>query len=310
MNKRTLRLICLCVTAALGISIFTGCSVNTSGNKNSIANGKINVYTSFYAMYDFAKKIGGDKINLTNLVPAGTEPHDWEPSPTDIARLEKADVIIYNGAGMEGWIEKVLKTLGNKKLITVEAAKELKLSDNTDTAEELKSDPHLWLNPMFAKKQMELIKNTFVTADPSSKDYFEKNYADNAKKIDALNTEFTETVSKFKSKDIIVAHKAFGYLCSTYGLRQVAIEGLAADSEPSPSRMAEIVKFARKNNVKYIFFEELVSPKIAETIAKEVGAKTGTLNPLEGLKEEDLAAGKEYFSVMRENLEALKNALQ
>ncbi|PKM79740.1 MAG: ABC transporter substrate-binding protein [Firmicutes bacterium HGW-Firmicutes-14] len=307
--KKTISKI-LCLVFVLSISILSGCTAGTSADKNSGDENKITVYTSFYTMHDFTKKIGGDKINLTNLVPAGTEPHEWEPTPADIANLEKADVLIYNGAGMEGWLDKVLKTLENNNLIVVETSKDLKLLDNADGDEDLKYDPHVWLNPMNAKKQMAAIKNALASADPSNKDYYEKNYIDNAKKLDDLDKEFMDAAAKFEKKDIVVAHQAFGYLCDAYGLKQVAIEGLNADAEPSPAKMAEITEFAKENDVKYIFFEELMSSKVAEVIAKEVGAKTEVLSPLEGLEEKEIQAGKEYFSVMRENLEVLKRALQ
>ena len=307
MRKTTLRILSLVL--AFSMIVLSGCNskVDTTGS-SSVK--KISVYTSFYAMYDFAKKIGGDKIDLTNLVPSGTEPHDWEPTPSNMANIEKANVLIYNGAGMENWMDKVLNSIKNKELIVVEASKDIKLLDNTDEDEDLKYDPHVWLNPTLAKKQMEAIKKALVIADPINKDYYEKNYTDNAKKLDNLNNEFKDTVAKFKKKDIVVAHQAFGYISDAYGLNQVAIEGLTADSEPTPAKMAEIVKFAKENDVKYIFFEELVSPKVAEAIAREVGAKTEVLNPLEGLEQDDIKAGKEYFSVMRDNLEALKKALQ
>lgn len=294
----------------LTMAVLSGCTAKTSVDKNPTEDKKISVYTSFYVMYDLAKKIGGDKINLTNLVPAGTEPHDWEPTPTDVANIEKSNVLIYNGAGMESWMDKILETINNDKLIVVETSKDLKLLDNVHEDEDLKYDPHVWLNPMLAKKQMEAIKNALVEADPANKDYYETNYNNNAKKFDDLDKEFKDTIDKFQKKDIVVAHQAFGYLCDAYGLKQVAIEGLNAESEPTPAKMAEVTKFAKENNVKYIFFEELISPKVSETIAKEIGAKTEVLNPLEGLEEEDIKAGKEYFSVMRENLEALKKALE
>lgn len=289
--------------------LLVGCSAK-SNEMSTMSDGKIKVYTSFYVMYDFAIKIGGDKVSITNLVPAGTEPHDWEPNPSDIVNLEKGDVFIYNGAGFEAWTEKVLKSLQNDQLIVVETSNGLELLPNEHEDEELEFDPHVWLNPMLAKQQMAAIKNAFAEVDPSNKEYYEKNYQNYAKMFDDLNAEFTETIGKYTKKDIVVAHEAFGYLCNAYGLNQVGIEGLSADSEPSPARMAEITKFAKENDVKYIFFEELVSPKIAETIAREVGAQTAVLNPLEGLDEEAIEAGKDYFSVMRENLEALSKALQ
>ncbi|MCX7884993.1 MAG: metal ABC transporter substrate-binding protein [Caloramator sp.] len=271
---------------------------------------KITVCTSFYAMYDFSKKIGGDKINLINLVPSGIEPHDWEPSPKDIANLEKADVLIYNGAGMEDWIDKVINSLNNKKLITIETSAKISLLQNEDNDENLKYDPHVWLNPLNAKIQMEAIKNAFIKADPVNKNYYEKNFMENSKKLDELDKEYKNAALTFKSKNIVVSHKAFGYLCSAYGLNQVAIDGLSGDVEPTPSKMAEIVKFAKDNKVRYIFFEELLSPKVAQVIANEAGAKTAVLNPFEGLSEKDIKNGKDYFSVMKENLNALKEALQ
>ncbi|WP_434509584.1 metal ABC transporter substrate-binding protein [Desulfitobacterium sp. AusDCA] len=295
--------------------ILSGCDskVNTQNSNmgsSSDPGKKLTVYTSFYPMYDLTKKVGGDKINLKNLIPAGTEPHDWEPTPGDMGNLEKADVLIYNGAGMETWIDKVLKSIDNEKLVTVEASKGLKLLDNLDKNENLTYDPHVWLNPMLAKQEMEAIKNALVSADPLNKEYYEKNYNDNAQKLDQLDQEYKKTIGVLSKKDIVVAHQAFGYLCSAYGLNQVAIEGLAADSEPSPARMAEIVNFVKEKQLKYIFFEELVSPKVAQTIAQETGATATVLNPLEGLSEADQQAGKDYFSVMRDNLEVLKKALQ
>lgn len=310
------------MTFILAFSSLYACGSNagqtqqTSSAKNnstaSPASGKkLKVYTSFYAMYDFAKKVGGDKVKITNLVPAGTEPHDWEPATTDIINLEKADVIVYNGASMEAWSEKVLGSLQNKSLIAVEASKGLDLMAGhaEDGEEAAKYDPHVWLSPANAKREMENIKNAFVKADAANAEIYESNYKKYAAQFDALDQEYKTAAASFKSKDIIVAHEAFGYLCKAYGLHQVAIEGLAADSEPDPARMSEIIKFAKEHKVKTIFFEELVSPKVSETIAKAVGAKTATFNPLEGLSEEEQAKGLEYFSVMRQNLQTLKNAL-
>lgn len=308
MKKNTFKIFSLIIVACL--ALLAGCSNKSKGGLGKKDKNKVSVYTSFYAMYDLTKKIGGDKINITNLVPAGTEPHDWEPKPSNIAELEEADVIVYNGAGMEGWIDKILKTLKNEDLVTVETSKEIKLLDNAQGDEHLKYDPHVWLNPMNAKKQMEAIKNALVKADPANKSYYEKNYEDNAKKIAELDKKYKDAVEKFTQKNIVVSHEAFGYLCDAYGLKQVAIEGLNAESEPSPARMAEIVKYVKENNVKYIFSEELLSPKVAEAISKETGAKIAILNPLEGIKEEDTNAGKEYFSIMNDNLEILKKALQ
>lgn len=170
-------------------------------------------------------------------------------------------------------------------------------------------DPHVWLNPQNAKKQMEIIKNALVQADAGNKEYYEANYNQYAMQFDALDKEFKDSLIPLQGKEIIVAHQAFGYLCAAYGLTQFPIEGLSPDSEPDPARMSEIITFAKEHQVKTIFFEELVSPKVAQTIADAIGAKTEVLNPLEGLSDEQQAQGEEYFSVMRQNLKVLKAAL-
>ncbi len=306
MKKKTI-LIFLVLT--LLAAVVSGCQNGERVSSDPNRKKKVTVYTSFYALYDFTKKIGGDKINLLNLVPPGTEPHEWEPTPKDIAGLQKADLLIYNGAGMEGWIDKVLGSVKNRKLVAVETSKGLRLLDNP-SHEGLEYDPHVWLNPLLAKKQMETIKNSLIAVDPANKDYYEKNFAENAEKIDELDQEYRNSAAKFTRKDIVVAHQAFGYLAAAYGLKQVPIEGLNADAEPTPARMAEIANYARENNVKYIFFEELISPKVANAIAREVGAKTEVLDPFEGPQANDTGAGKEYFAVMRKNLAVLEKALR
>lgn len=311
-----LKFIFIAVSLAL---VLSACST-----KNTIRSGgeKVSVYTSFYIMYDFTQKIAGDRAEIINMVPAGTEPHDWEPTPKDIAGLYSADLFIYNGCGMESWAEKVVETLNSPSLVVVEASRNIKERepaehdhDHSDDSEshshgEEGHDPHVWLDPQNAKIQMEAIKDGLIQVDPINSKYYEENFIFYAKKLDDLDRLYKEAVLEFSRKDIVVSHEAFGYLCDAYGLVQVAIEGISSESEPTPAKMAQIIKFVRENDVKVIFFEELASPKVAEAIARETGAKTDLLNPLEGLSDENLKAGKDYFSVMEENLEALKRALR
>ena len=290
---------------------------------------KLQVMASFYPMYDFAKKVGGDLVEVKDMVPAGTEPHDWELSPNDIKELEKADVFIYSGAGMEHWTEDVLQSLDNQHLVSVEASSGISLlpgheedeheqdgDGQAEASEEAHEeddhgayDPHVWLAPENAKQEMKHIKDAFVKADPANSSAYEANYESWAAKFDALDAKFKDTLSPLPNKDIVVSHEAFGYLCKAYGLNQVGIEGLQPDSEPDPARMAEVIQFVKEHGVKVIFFEELVSPKVAETIAKETGAQTAVLNPLEGLSDEEIAEGADYLSVMEENLKQLAAAL-
>jgi len=324
----------LTLGALLSVSMLTGCGAGSASSASAASagpsassaqeSGKLSVVASFYPMYDFAKKIGGDHVTVTDLVPAGTEPHDWEPSPTDITTLEKADVFVYSGAGMEHWVTSVLSTLENKNLVTVQASDGITLrhgfheaegdassaaQSSTQTAE-ADVDPHVWLAPLNAKIEMENVKNALVQADPDHKADYEANYTKWSAECDTLDQEFKTALSGLSNKDIVVAHEAFGYLCDAYGLTQVGIEGINPDSEPDPARMAEIQDFVKANNVKIIFSEELVSPKVAQSIADATGAKMETLNPLEGLTDEQLANGEDYFSVMRQNLQVLKAALE
>ncbi|WP_331666962.1 metal ABC transporter substrate-binding protein [Clostridioides mangenotii] len=302
-------------------SLLTGC--NKEIEQLDSKGKELNVLTSIYPMYDFAQKIAGNKATIINMVPSGVEPHDWEPTAKDITNLEKADLFIYNGSGMEHWVEDILKSTQNEDLVKLEASKNIKLtkghshdkedenhSSDNEYNENSISDPHVWMDPKNAKQEMKDIKDTFVQADPTNKEFYENNYAKYAKELDKLDKEYKEVLTPLSNKDIVVSHEAFGYLCEAYGLNQVGIEGMSPDSEPDPARISEIIKFVKENKVKVIFFEELVSPKVAKTIADATGAKTDVLNPIEGLSAKETSSDEDYFSVMRKNLESLKLALQ
>ncbi|NEU60077.1 metal ABC transporter substrate-binding protein [Paenibacillus sp. ALJ109b] len=340
--------------------IVAGCGQNQSASDSSTSSAntpvpakteeaKLNVEVSFYPMYEFTKNVAGDLANVHTLVPAGMEPHDWEPTPQDIASIEKADVLVYNGAGMESWIDQVTDSLSNSKLIQVEASHGIDLlegseedehdhdhGDTTDThdhadeatteehdhdhdaeAEEGHThdhdhgglDPHVWLSPALAVKEVRNIEAGLAQAAPEHADQFKQNADAYIAKLEALDQDFKAAVADSKRKDFITQHAAFGYLAQEYGLQQVPIAGLSPEQEPSAAQMASVIDFAKEHQVKTIFFETLVSSKVSETIANEVGAKTAVLNPIEGLTEEEIAAGMDYIGVMRQNLEALKLAL-
>lgn len=324
----------LCVTAALALA---GCSAPQNTEQSSPADNatddtRLEVVASFYPMYDFAQKIGGDRVLVTNLVPAGTEPHDWEPSTTDIATLSDADILVYNGAGMEHWVDDTLAGLSNSKLVSVEASHGVELLA-LDEAHEHEADehghegeaanheadehghdhgdfdPHVWLDPQNAKIEMANIRDAFTAADPEGADVYAANYDKYAAELDALDNEFKTELEGVSQRTIVVSHEAFGYLAHAYNLEQLPIEGIEADAEPDAKTMADIANFVKEHNVRVIFSEELVSPKVAQSIAHETGASVEELNPIEGLSEEDLSAGADYLSVMRSNLETLKGAL-
>lgn len=319
MNGRQLKFLTAIMSILVALIILSSCS---SGNVKP-ESGKITVYTSFYTMYDFTMKIGGDKVNVINMVPAGMEPHEWEPSPKDIAGLSKASLFIYSGAGMESWAGKVLESINNDNLIAVETSKQIPLEksehshehEGTEQDEEgshdsHEYDPHVWLNPMYAKIQMKAIKDALVQADPENSRYYEENFNYYAEKLDQLDKKYKEAASSFSRKEIVVSHAAYGYLCSAYGLEQLALEGTASGSEPDSGTMGKIIDFVTEHDVKVIFYDGFSSSKVADQVARETGARTAVLNPLEGISDDDLKAGKDYFSVMEENLKALSDALQ
>ncbi|MFS0868929.1 metal ABC transporter substrate-binding protein [Paenibacillus xylanilyticus] len=321
---------------------------------------KLNVQVSFYPMYEFTKNVAGDLADVHTLVPAGTEPHDWEPTPQDIASIEKADVLVYNGAGMESWIDQVTDSLSSETLIQVEASHGINLlegseehehehghAESADThdhagestteehdhehadeattedhdhdhetdAEEGHThdhgglDPHVWLSPVLAIQEVRNIEAGLAKAAPEHAEQFKQNADAYIAKLETLDQDFKAAVTDSKRKDFITQHAAFGYLAQQYGLKQVPIAGLSPEQEPSAAQMASVIDFAKEHQVKTIFFETLVSSKVSETIASEVGAKTAVLNPIEGLTEEEIAAGMDYIGVMKQNLDALKQAL-
>jgi zinc transport system substrate-binding protein len=300
--------------AALVMLLSVGCA---SGADAPAANDSLLVYTSFYPMYDFTKKIGGDKIEPFNMVPAGADPHDWEPTPAMIAGLNRADVFIYNGAGMEHWADAVLASLQNPNLVAVETSAGLPLLKGscTHAINHMPgrgcdgTDSHVWLDPQLAKLQMEAIKNAFIAVDPGNRGYYEANFEFYAAELDKLDTEFREALAPLTNRVIVVAHEAFGYLCEAYGLTQMGIM-TEPDAEPTAARMAEVIAFVNRYNVGTIFFEELASARVGEVIADATGARVAVLNPLEGLTDTERAQGADYFSVMRGNLEALREALE
>ncbi|AVD35351.1 metal ABC transporter substrate-binding protein [Clostridioides difficile] len=285
--------------------LLTGCSFKDV--KKTSSNKKLSVYTSFYPMYDFAKKIGGTKVDVKNMTPAGIEPHDFEPTTNDIKGLSNADMFIYNGDNMEHWVNDVIQSLDNRNILIVKASDGIDLMKGEKSSDSM--DPHTWLSIRNAKKELEKIKNAFCKKDPDNATYYEKNYYKYASEFDALDSQYKKELLPYKGRSIVVAHQAFGYLCKDYNLKQIAIEGLSPDSEPSPARMAEIIKSAKKNKIKVIFYEELVNPKVAETIAKETGSETKVLNTLEELSDKKIKEGEDYISVMKTNLQNLVYAL-
>lgn len=280
--------------AAAAIAMLCSCGAQTTQTDEKE---KIQVYTSFYAMYDFTCRIAGDSADVYNMCPPGSEPHDFEPTASDMAKLTDADVFIYNGMGMEHWTDSITETLNGSDVIITEASEGVpSLTENYD--------PHVWLDPENAAKEYENIANALILADPDNRGYYTARLDEVLADLDKLDNDYKSAISGFRSHNIITSHEAYMNLCDAYGLIQLAVNGVDNSEDPTPTRMAEIEDFIKANDIKYVFTEPLSTSKIIQTIADDTGCEILTLDPFEGSTE-----NKDYFTVMYENLDALKTAL-
>ncbi|HMM21003.1 MAG TPA: zinc ABC transporter substrate-binding protein [Selenomonadales bacterium] len=276
---------------------------------------KLKVVASVYPVYEFARQVGGEKVELTMLVPPGAEPHDWEPTAREIIQIKSAKLFLYHGAGLEN-LGKVLTqdTLGATRAVAVsQGLTVLEEADEDEHGHDQHSgehgDSHMWLDPVYAQQEVAAIANALAEADPANADYYRQNADRYTQELSRLDQEYRAALSGLPRREIVVSHAAFGYLAARYNLTQRSIMGLAPDSEPTPDKMAQVVAFCREHNVKYIFFETLVNPKLSQTVARETGASLLVLNPIENLTQEEVNQGKNYLSLMRDNLANLKTAL-
>lgn len=279
------------------------------------ASGRPLVVVSFFTLWDFARQVAGERAEVVSLLPPGVEPHDWEPTPQDVILVRKARLFVYNGAGFEQAASRLLKEIANGGPLAVDATEGIPVLEapgkpRGEGSTSFPRDPHVWLDPVLAQAQVDRITAGFIQADPEGRAGYTERAAAYRAKLAALHAEFETGLRDCARRDVVTSHAAFTYLARRYGLTQVPVLGIASESEPSPADLARLVRFARKAGVKYIFFETLTSPKLAETLAREVGAKTLVLNPVEGLTREEAAAGKDYLTLMRENLANLRTALE
>lgn len=320
----------------LSLLVLSACGQN-SDNAAKIVEGKVNVVTTFYPVYAFTAAIGGEDANVINLLPTGVEPHDWTPKSQDIVNTSKAQLFLYNGAGLEGWVPNFLKSLNSDskvksvavsegvKLLTAEGddghghGEEHADEHADDHADESGSDaqaadhhidPHTWVSPKSAMIMAENIKKSLVEVDPAHKAGYEQRYEELRTKLEALDQRFTSELASVPNKEIVVSHQAFGYLARDYGLKQHAIMGLSPDAEPTGQDIVKLSKLVKDEGIKYIFFEELVSDKLAKTLASEAGVETMVLNPVEGLTQEQVKNKDDYFTLMQKNLQNLLIALK
>ncbi len=295
MMKKTVALL-LCLFLVLP---FAACSSANGGtDRESAGNGgKIRVSVTFNAMKEFTQAVGKDKVEVTAIIPDGAEPHDFEPKAKDLAGLSSARVFVYNGSGMESWAEKAVKAVGNKNLIAVDASKGIEPIQSGETGENGQYDPHVWLSPKGAETEAQNIRDALVRADPSSAEAFRQNCAAFVSQMESLHSEYVVKFQSAKSESFVTGHAAFAYLCRDFGLKQNSVEDVFAEGEPSAQKLAELVNYCKKNGVKTIFVEDMVSPEVSRTLASQVGAKVETIYTMESSEN-----GKSYADRMKADL--------
>jgi zinc transport system substrate-binding protein len=282
------------------ILFITGCGSSPTHDITKDADGdRIKVYTTFYPLYDFTKKIAKDRADVSMLVPAGVEPHDYEPSSKQMSEIYSQQLFIYLGEAMEPWGAKIADQLAQKGIATVELGKGL-IKDN---------DPHLWLDPNLAREMAHRIYEALSEVDDANASFYSNNYEELSQKLIELDRFYADSLKDVTNRNIVTSHAAFGYMASRYKFNQISISGITPFHEPSPKKIAELIEICKSNDIKYIFFESLSSPKIAEALAKEIGAQTLVLDPIGSLTAEQIKSGEDYFSLMRKNLDNLVKAM-
>lgn len=278
-----------------------------NGQSSAQDTGKLLVSVTFDAMKEFVEAVGQDKVEISTIIPAGTEPHDFEPKAQDLVGLSTAQVFVYNGLGMEVWVDKAVSAANNADLVTVEASKGADAIENTDPGEieeHGQYDPHLWISLKGAELEVKNIKDGLIQADPANKDFYETNCDDFVAQLESLYKEYNEKFQSADKKSFVTGHAAFGYLCRDFGLKQNSVEDVFAEGEPTAQQLSELVEYCKANNVTTIFAEEMASPDVSKTLANEVGAKVETIYTIESAED-----GMTYLERMQSNLTKIYESL-
>lgn len=266
---------------------------------------KLKIVSSFYPLLEFTKQIGGNRVEVSSLVPIGIEPHDFDPTIRQIQNAETADILIYNGAGLEKWIEKI-----NVKS-KVDASQNLSLLNSNGEDKSGMYDPHVWLDPVLAKGQVESIRNALMNADPLNAKYYSENANKFIEKLDKLDDDMRGELLDCKKHDFISFHNSFSYFAKRYGLNQHSIYGLSPEGEILPQKLQQIIQLAKDKAISTIYSESLIDPRFANVVAEEIpNGKVMVLSPIEGINQEEQNQGIGYLDKMYENIKSLRIGLE
>ncbi|MGD6959871.1 metal ABC transporter solute-binding protein, Zn/Mn family [Rossellomorea aquimaris] len=312
------------------ILVLSACGAS-SDQEEAEKKDKLEVYTTVYPLEDFTKKIGGEHVDVESIYPPGADEHTFEPSQKDMIKMADGDVFFYIGMGLEGFVEGSKSILENEDVVVVPTSEHVELNHEEghgeESAEEHEEhedsheddhgdehnhdvDPHLWLDPVYSKEMAKTIADTLSEEMPEHKEDFQANLDALSKDLDALDDEFKDMAENAPKKTFYVSHAAYSYWEERYGLHQEAIAGLNTADEPSQQELKKIIEKGKEDNVQYILFEQNVSSRLTEVVQNELGAKALHLHNLSVLTEEDRNNDEDYFTLMKKNIETLKQALQ
>jgi zinc transport system substrate-binding protein len=293
-SRAALAAIAVVIPLAMLATIYTGRPAQQASEEQE----KLDVIASFYPLYEFASRVGGDRASVSSLVPANIEPHEWDPSPMDASRARSADMMVINGAGFESWA-------GDMEVSVV-----VNTSEGIWLEREGGVNPHIWLDPVLAKHQVEKIREKFVAADPENADYYNQNAAEFTAELDQLHASIEKELNNCEKSDFIALHDAFAHFAERYGLTQHSIHGMSPEGEILPQRIEEIIRLAGELGINIIYSEDLADSGLADTIAGEIpGGRVLVLSPIEGIDREEQERGIGYIDKMRENGARLKEGL-
>jgi zinc transport system substrate-binding protein len=297
-------------------------SACSSGKEQTQTKNKdqLTIYTTVFPLQYFTAQIGGKHVNVKTIYPPGADEHTFEPSQKDMMNLADSDLFFYIGLGLEGFVEKAKGTLKNEHVTMAAAADKLKLPTDSDSHEEEEQEeehhehhgdinPHVWLDPIYSKEMAAVIRDALIKQMPQQKELFNENFQKLSLQLDELNTNFEQTLKTAKHKKVIVTHAAFGYWEKRYGIEQISISGLSTANEPTQKELEKIISSADQEGLHYMLFEQNVHSKLGKIVQKEIGAKALPIHNLAILSEENIKNKETYFSLMNQNLESLKIAL-
>jgi zinc transport system substrate-binding protein len=320
MSGVRLKILCLCVMLLAALTV----SACQKDERTPVGGKKLVVVTTLFPLYDFSRIVGGGKAEVTLLLPPGVEPHHFEPRPADIAKIENADIFIYTGQYMEPWAERLLKGIRTSTIVVVDAGSGVRLLKRKDVSADEdahghqnegegaeKMDPHIWLDFANAAQMVDNITRGYMARDPGGKPFFTENAEAYKGKLRDMDVKYRESLSGCRGQALVHAgHFAFGYLAKRYGLIYVcAYPGLSLEQEPAPRRLIAITDRVRRHGLRHIFYEEMITPRVAEAVSRETGAGLLLLHSAHNITKREMESGVTFLSLMEKNLENLRVGL-